>query len=192
MLAFISFFASFFYVVDQTTYYQIDYKKFYQLTEVNQKIDWTNLNVSLLEAAIFQGTNEQRVKNKLPIFIYAADLNKAANYHSKAMVKYNFFSHVNEYEKSMKAFYQRMKFFGGSFNGCGENIAFSEFDNSYSYLEVARDIVEMWMNSAGHRVQIINPTYKELGCGIAIKEVNSFHRVYATQDFGGKRNILHQ
>ncbi len=190
MLAIISFFASFLSVVEPSTYYQVDYKSFYQLQEVNQKINWTNLNVSLLEAAIFQCTNEQRVKYKLPVYKYATDLNKAATYHSNSMAKYNFFSHVNEYDKNMKAFYQRMKFFGGSFNGCGENIAYSEFDNSYSYLEVAHDIVELWMNSEGHRVHVLSTVYKELGCGISIKKVNTFQRVYATQDFGGKRNTI--
>ncbi len=188
MLAFISFFASFFSVVEPTTYYQIDYKSFYQLSEVNKKIDWSNPNITLLEAAVFQCTNAQRVKFKLPLYSYALDLNKAATYHSNSMVKYNFFSHVNAYEKNMKAFYQRMNFFGGSFNGCGENIAYAEFDNSYSYLEVATDIVDLWMNSEGHRVHVLSTVYKELGCGVGIKKVNNFYRVYATQDFGGKRN----
>ncbi|GDX52105.1 hypothetical protein LBMAG27_11520 [Bacteroidota bacterium] len=190
MLAFISFFASFFSVVEPSTYYQFDYKIFYQLQEVNQNIDWTNTNVQLLEAAIFQCTNEQRLKNSKSIFKYAEDLNKSATYHSNSMVKYTFFSHTNEYEKKMKAFYQRMKFFGASFNGCGENIAYSEYDDSYTYLEVAKDIVELWMNSEGHRMNILSADYKELGCGIAIKKVNSFYRVYATQDFGAKRNII--
>ena len=191
MLAFISFFAFLLRVVVPSSYYQVDYKSFYQLQEVNQNIDWTNPNIQLLEAAIFQCTNEQRVINKKSIFIYAEDLNKSATYHSISMVKYNFLSHTNNYEKKMKAFYQRMKFFGASFNGCGENIAYSEYDGSYNYLEVARDIAELWMDSEGHRMNILNADYKELGCGIAIKKVSGLYRVYATQDFGSKRNIPH-
>ncbi len=190
MLAFISFFAFYFSAFETNSYYQIDYKNFYQLTEVNKKVDWLQPNIQLLEAAIFHCTNEQRVKNKLPLYKYAIDLNKAANYHSNSMAKYNFFSHVNEHEKNMKAFYQRMKQYGGSFNGCGENIAYAEFDYSYSYLEVATDIVELWMNSEGHRIHVLSTVYKELGCGVGIKKVNAFQRVYATQDFGGKRNSV--
>ena len=88
----------------------------------------------------------------------------------------------------MKAFYQRMNFFGASFNGCGENIAYSEYDDSYTYLEIAKDIVEMWMNSPLHRENLLNPTYFEIGCGVAVKKMPYWNRVYATQDFGGKRN----
>ncbi len=190
MLAFISFFACLFNAVKPVNYYQVDYKSFYQLTEVNQLIDWNNLNIQLLEAAVFQCTNEQRVKYSKPVFKYAEDLNNAATYHSGAMVKYNFFSHTNQFEKKMKAFYQRMKFFGASFNGCAENIAYSEYDAGYTYLEVALSLVELWMNSEGHRVNILNTSYKELGCGISIKRLNQWERVYATQDFGAKRNII--
>ena len=189
MLAYISFFFAFFHTVTPpAAYYSVDYKNFYQLPEVNQKVDWSNLNVTLLEAAIFQCTNEQRILNGKKVFIYANDLNKAATYHSNSMVKYNFFSHTNNYEKNMKAFYQRTKFFGGSFNGSGENIAYAEFDDSYTYLEVAKDIMDMWMESAGHRENVLSSVYVELGCGIAVKKMPYWNRVYATQDFGGKRN----
>ncbi|MEI7801638.1 MAG: CAP domain-containing protein [Bacteroidota bacterium] len=188
MLGFIGFFFGFFHTVTPAAYYQIDYKSFYQLSEVNQKIDWTNPNVTLLEAAIFHYTNEQRILNKRKIFTHADDLNKAANYHSNSMVQYNFFSHTNNYDKKMKAFYQRMNFFGASFNGCGENIAYSEFDDSYTYLDVAKDLVEMWMNSPLHRENLLNGSYLELGCGVAIKKMTYWNRVYATQDFGAKRN----
>ena len=189
MLCFItSFFLLFTSASEPAAYYQLDYKNFYQLTEVNANVDWAKPNLPLLDAAIFQCTNEQRTLKGKKLFKYAEDLNKSASYHSGSMVKYNFFSHTNNFEKPMKAFYQRMKYFGGSFNGCAENIAYSEYEDGYSYLEVAKDIVQMWMDSEGHRENLMNTTYYELGCGTCVKKSNSFYRVYATQDFGGHRN----
>lgn len=88
----------------------------------------------------------------------------------------------------MKAFYERMKYFGASFNGCAENIAYSEFDSGYTYLDIAKDFVQMWMDSEGHRQNLLCTAYLELGCGTCIKFTGTFYRVYATQDFGGQRN----
>lgn len=61
----------------------------------------------------------------------------------------------------------------------------------YTYIEFAKTVVDGWMNSPGHRQNILNPAYKFLGCGCA----NYERKVYAiagtityfkiTQNFGG-------
>lgn len=45
---------------------------------------------------------------------------------------------------------------------------------------VAAAFVKQWMNSEGHRANILNGAYNRTGVGIAV----SGDRIYATQDFG--------
>ena len=59
----------------------------------------------------------------------------------------------------------------------------------YSYYEFAKIVVEGWMNSPGHRENILNPDFTYLGCGCAeyIKQGNGYSMLYfkLTQNFGG-------
>ena len=61
---------------------------------------------------------------------------------------------------------------GGS--RAGENVAYGKV--------TARGLVTMWMNSSGHRANILNASYRSLGVGTV---VGSDGRVWGTQDFLG-------
>lgn len=59
---------------------------------------------------------------------------------------------------------------------CGENIA--------AGYPSARETVEQWMNSEGHRENILNPAFRELGVGYAYKDYSTYHH-YWVQLFRG-------
>lgn len=59
---------------------------------------------------------------------------------------------------------------------CGENIAAGN--------ATASETVEQWMNSDGHRKNILNPAFRELGVGYAYED-NSTYRHYWVQLFRG-------
>ena len=60
----------------------------------------------------------------------------------------------------------------------------------YTYSEMAKSVVDSWMNSPGHRANILNPDYFYLGCGCAPyedkKDGYSVTYFKLTQNFGGK------
>ena len=61
-------------------------------------------------------------------------------------------------------------------NTCGENIAAGH--------GTAAETVEQWMNSQGHRENILNPNYRELGVGYAYEDYSTYHH-YWVQLFRG-------
>jgi len=58
-----------------------------------------------------------------------------------------------------------------------------------TYLEAGQKVVESWMKSSGHKANIIDKNFTELGCGSFIKlgSSNGEHmpELYFTQNFGG-------
>lgn len=66
---------------------------FKQLPAVHKKIAASTFNHRLFDAAIFFRTNEERIKNNVPVFNFSIALEKAALGHSIDMVRYNFYSH---------------------------------------------------------------------------------------------------
>ena len=59
---------------------------------------------------------------------------------------------------------------------CGENIAAGHAS--------AQETVEQWMNSEGHRENILNPNFRELGVGYAYEDYSTYHH-YWVQLFRG-------
>jgi uncharacterized protein YkwD len=65
-----------------------------------------------------------------------------------------------------------MQNFGLRFSAAGENIAYGQ--------RTPAEVMNDWMNSPGHRSNIMNPTYTEIGVGLA---KNSSGVCYWTQQF---------
>jgi uncharacterized protein YkwD len=69
------------------------------------------------------------------------------------------------------------------YSAIGENIAMTS-KTSTSYLLLAKELVDIWMKSPGHRANILNAEFNYLGCG-AFFDKNNY--VYATQAFADRR-----
>ncbi len=126
------------------------------------------VNVYQVEQDIFRMTNQQRAANGVSAFAWSDALAAVARAHSRDMAARHFFSHVNP--DGLDPF-QRMRMGGISYTTAGENIAGAA---------TADIIVTNWMNSAGHRANILNPSFGHIGVGVAI---DSTYGLLATQDF---------
>lgn len=144
-------------------------------------MDRDNLDYALLNAAIFFVTNAQREKQKLPLFQPSRSLTECAFEHSRDMVLQKFFSHENAKDASKHSPWQRMEAKGVIGGYRAENIAMLS-TKGMTYLACADAVVKQWMNSSGHRANILNPKLSFLGCGAYACACSKFH-LHATQNF---------
>lgn len=136
-----------------------------------------------LERRIFQLTNEARRKNGLPALEPDETLMTLAREKSDDMARRRYFSHTSPEGKTIIDHYDNEKPAKiGLMGRIGENIHMGQ-RNDYSDIKTAaRVIVDSWMLSPGHRQNILNPAYTNLGVGVAVKG----KECYATQSFGQK------
>ncbi|HIK32291.1 MAG TPA: hypothetical protein IGS17_00910 [Oscillatoriales cyanobacterium M59_W2019_021] len=133
-------------------------------------------NSTSFEERIVQLVNEARSQNGLAPVTVNLQLMTAAETHSQNMADLDFFSHTGADGSSVS---DRAQAAGYRSTFVGENIG-----AGYSSPEAAFD---GWMNSSGHRDNILNPNYTEIGVGYILLEndtgsVNYNH--YWTQVFG--------
>jgi uncharacterized protein YkwD len=150
------------------------------------------IDVATLELKIHNLVNKERQNNGLPFLQYDTTLAEIARRHSEDMVSRNFFDHVNPdgldpTARAKTAGYNCYKNFGSYYrDGIGENIGLTPIGNVlgcgdvYSMDDIADCCVSGWMNSPGHRQNILDSSYDKEGIGIA---VSSDDKVYITQDF---------
>ena len=106
---------------------------------------------------LFELHNFSRAKNHVPLLEMHIDLDRCAQAHSEWMATHNKMSH-EENTHEMKDVGDRLKKYR-NWNAVGENIAYGQADPT----EVTKD----WMNSSGHRRNILSKNYKHIGFGIA-------------------------
>ena len=165
----------------------------------NKPIDFNNIDYPLLQAAVFYETNRVRQEYGKPLFIHADALERSAMMHAMDMAEDDFFSHENPYNLSKRAFTDRIGMFGGQ--GAAENIAVTfgiQYNDGeyvydigsippHTYNSFAEVLVDVWMNSPGHRANILDQNgygYKDLGCGVYLKPKDEWRSMYSVQNFG--------
>ena len=121
------------------------------------------------EKEVIRLVNEIRAQNGLKPLTYDWELSRVARYKSQDMKDKGYFSHTSPTYGSP---FQMMKSFGLSYRSAGENIAKGQ--------TTPQAVVNAWMNSAGHRANILNASYTHIGVGY-VAEGN-----YWTQMFIGK------
>jgi uncharacterized protein YkwD len=193
--------------------YALSYLDFLKIKKVNEQIDFSSINYPLLHAAIFYETNQERIKAGIPALMFHQSLESAAYGHALDMRTYDFFSHTSVVS-GKESVGDRARIAGFNWSRVGENIAISfginyeggkpvyspdqnggYFSYEYrgdpilphTYLSFAKAIVNQWMNSPGHRANILNVNYSYLGIGAAHKKDDSFYMMdnfYGVQVFG--------
>ena len=128
--------------------------------------------VAAYEQEVFDLVNQIREENGLEPFVYNEILAETARAHSQDMIDRNFFDHTNPDGKSP---FDRMRDNGLSYSMAAENIAVG-----YPSPEA---VVEGWMNSEGHRANILGGC-EELGVGLAL---GGSYGYYWTQCFATVR-----
>ncbi len=110
--------------------------------------------VSSYEAEVVRLVNRERSKNGLAPLTADWELSRVARYKSQDMKDKNYFSHTSPTYGSP---FQMIKSFGISYKSAGENIA-----KGYATPEA---VVNGWMNSSGHRANILNKSFTHIGVG---------------------------
>jgi uncharacterized protein YkwD len=139
-------------------------------------------NLSRVATATLCLINQQRTTRGLPRLHPKPALEAAATAHSQDMVARGYFDHVSPAGVSPLARISRAGYLrAGSGYSIGENIA------AATGSATPTEIVNMWMHSAGHRANILNPVYRDTGVGVASglpSPVGSGPGATYTEDFG--------
>ncbi len=168
------------------------------------------LDPALFDRAILHFTNEQRCANGLSPLQTDRGLQSAATGHSQDMARLDFFDHNSPVPGKTK-FVDRLRQEGVSFTAAAENLGrnsvlgidsgrpFFVIDRPtcqfsyeqggtpiapHTYRTLAREMVTSWLNSPGHRENLLGAQYTRLGSGGAFKENSrSCGDIVATQKF---------
>jgi len=122
------------------------------------------------EQQVFDLTNQRRSQQGLSPLTLNLTLNDVAEKHSQDMATRNYFSHQG-LDGSQP--WDRMRAEGYVYSRAAENIAFGQ--------PTPQAVVDAWMNSPGHRQNILDPNLKDIGVG--------YYNGYWTQDFGTAMKI---
>ncbi|MDF2985840.1 MAG: uncharacterized protein K0R50_1350 [Eubacterium sp.] len=131
----------------------------------------TNGDYSAFQKKVVELVNAERAKAGLKPLKMNTELSKVATLKSQDMAKNNYFDHNSPTYGSP---FDMMKKYGISYRTAGENIAMGQ--------TTPEQVMNGWMNSPGHRANILKSSFTEIGVGIA---KNSSGRLYWTQQFIG-------
>jgi uncharacterized YkwD family protein/spore coat assembly protein SafA len=134
-----------------------------------QKISIPNIDVKTMENQVIKLVNQARVNAGLQPFTANWELSRVARYKSQDMANKGYFDHTSPTYGSP---FTMMQNFGIKFTAAGENIAMGQ--------RTAQEVMNSWMNSPGHRGNILNPSFNQIGVGLA---KNSNGMCYWTQQF---------
>jgi hypothetical protein len=108
-------------------------------------------------------------------------LNNAAKQQALAMVLHNYFAHISP-EGVTPWFWFKSN--GYSYRYAGENLAIDFLGSS--------DVVNAWMNSLGHRQNILNDKYQEIGVAVVQGMIDGQNTTVVVQMFGAPKLAVSQ
>jgi len=156
------------------------------------------ISIPVMEQQVHERINQQRLKHGLGSLSVDPALADIARKHSEDMAARHFFSHTNPAgqnptARGEAAGYLCRKNYGSYYTyGIAENLFqnnlysaatfYSNRETVYHWNtmeDIAQVTVGGWMNSSGHRENILTPTFDREGIGIAIAS----EKVYITENF---------
>ena len=148
---------------------------------VKKKCGGGKIFLKAKEKKTFIRHNNIRRDHNLPTFCVHPDLQRAARAHSKSMIRHDYFSHNS---RNGNSFEQRLRKFGYNTRRhypVGENIHGG--GGSYGTPSGA---MRSWMNSSGHRANILNRRFREVGIGAVRGTFKGNRGRMWTVDFGNR------
>ncbi len=128
--------------------------------------------IKQFEQQVVQLTNQERAKYGLKPLVSDWELARVARFKSDDMRDKNYFSHTSPTYGSP---FDMIKNFGITYRSAGENIAAGQ--------KTPEEVVQAWMNSSGHRANILNKDFTHIGVGYS---KGGSYGVYWTQMFMSK------
>ena len=121
-----------------------------------QKINIPSLSIATasVEDQVVELVNQERANYGLKALKSNWELARVARYKSQDMIDRKYFDHNSP---TYGTPFQMMKNFGISYSSAGENIAAGQ--------ATPKEVVQAWMNSEGHRKNILSSSYTEIGVG---------------------------
>ncbi|QIB69186.1 serine protease [Aminipila butyrica] len=129
----------------------------------------TNAAIGDYEQQVVNIVNQERAKEGLAPLTVNAKLSQVAEKKAEDMRDNNYFSHTSPTYGSP---FDMMKQFGVTYTAAGENIAKGQ--------KTPDSVMTAWMNSSGHRANIMNSTYQQIGVGYV---TDSNGTTYWVQEF---------
>jgi uncharacterized protein YkwD len=155
---------------------------------LDRVVDADNFDHDLLAREIFRATNEVRRAQGLVALKPDARLAQAADGQA-ALLSIRVHSGHDSPLAHEGDPYARVEQAGLAEGTVAENAATLGVRNKaagrdYTYRELAKVIVQAWMDSPGHRANLLNPALHFLGCGTRVaRMLRDQQQVYAIQDF---------
>lgn len=133
----------------------------------NENLNQDNASILTIEQQVVDLVNVARAKEGLPPLQLDTQLHNVARAKSEDMSSKNYFSHTSP---TYGTPFDMLKQFGITYKTAGENIARGQ--------RTAQDVVDAWLNSEGHRRNILSNSFTHIGVG--------FYNNYWTQLFISK------
>ena len=116
-------------------------------------------NITSQEDEVIRLVNVERAKYKLAPLTKNTTLARLARMKAQDMIDKNYFSHTSPTYGSP---FDMMKKYNVKYSYAGENIAYGQ--------KTPASVMSAWMNSTGHRANILSPNFKQIGVGLAINK----------------------
>ncbi|CAN5589210.1 hypothetical protein BH20VER1_BH20VER1_26570 [soil metagenome] len=175
---------------------------FRELEPAQQRIDPANIDDALLAAAVFHETNTRREQHELPLLQHDPRVRAAATMQVEILQERKVVEHDNPEQPEKATMQDRIRLTGLEPQFIAENLAtaflldykpgeqvFTEIEGDktiyrrelggpaiepHTYLSFAAMLLEQWMNSPNHRINILAPEAQYLGtaCRLAQDEQN--------------------
>lgn len=158
--------------------------------------DSLEINATTVERLIHEEINKRRAENGLSKLELDSQLQAIARSHSTDMANRSYFAHEDPDGDDFSDRYDdagydcRVSVSSNRYSTGAENIAYTWYDRRVeaqgdiryyeTESELSRGIVNGWMNSTEHRMNILKPHWESEGIGIKIRDSG---KVYATQNF---------
>ncbi len=136
------------------------------MINIGDKITISENEQQAVEEQVASLVNKERAKEGLAPLTIDWELARVAKYKSQDMHDKNYFSHTSPTYGSP---FDMMKNFGISYNAAGENIAQGQTS--------ATQVMEAWMNSSGHRANIMDAKFTHIGVGY-VKDGNYWTQMF--------------
>ncbi len=139
---------------------------------------------SLSEQYMLELINAERAAVGAQPLVFDDNLQESTEVHSRWMLASDVFAHEGANGSSPG---ERMKEAGYRLTGTwasAENIAWVSLREPEGYRDEVRLLHKNLMNSPGHRENILNPDFEEIGIGIKIGNMQGWDAAVVTQNFG--------
>ncbi len=110
--------------------------------------------LSSYETEVVRLVNEARAENGLQPLTASAEISRVARVKSQDMADNGYFSHTSP---TYGTPFQMLTTFGITYKTAGENIAYGQ--------RTPQEVVTGWLNSPGHRANILNASFTQIGVG---------------------------